>query len=140
MHQRGFQAARRAQDFCDAEVEQLGHAIWRDQDVAGLEIAMNDQVLVRVMNGCAHVPKEFETLSSRELMTLAIAVDWHAIDQLHDEVRNTVVSGAAVKQASDIGMIESSEDLPFMAKALKNELRIESTTHQLDRNFPIKFA
>ena len=37
----------------DAEVEELGHAVLGHQDVAGLEVAVDDQVAVGVLHGVA---------------------------------------------------------------------------------------
>ena len=45
-----------AQQLGDPEVEQLRIAVGRDQDVRRLEVAMDDQVLVRVLHRVAHPP------------------------------------------------------------------------------------
>jgi hypothetical protein len=37
--------------LANAEIEQLGHALMSNQNVAGLEVAMHDQLLVRVLHG-----------------------------------------------------------------------------------------
>ena len=44
----------RIEQLRDAEVQQLRHALRRDQDVVRLQVTMHDQVLVRVMHGRAH--------------------------------------------------------------------------------------
>ena len=51
---------RRAQQSRDPEVEQLRHTRRRDQDVGGLEIAVDDQVAVRVLHGLAGGADELE--------------------------------------------------------------------------------
>jgi hypothetical protein len=38
------------QQFGNTEVQQFGHAIGGDQEVRGLEVAMHDEVLMRVMH------------------------------------------------------------------------------------------
>ena len=127
--------------FAMPKSSNFGHAFRRDQDVAGLEIAMNHQVLVRVVNRSADGQKQFKPASNGERMDFAVGIDGRSLDQLHHEIGNAVVGGAAIEQARDVGMIETGKDLPFMAKAFKNELReSNSATHQLDRNFPVKFA
>ena len=39
------------ENFCDPEVQQLGCSFGRDQNVAGLDVAMDDEMLVRILNG-----------------------------------------------------------------------------------------
>jgi hypothetical protein len=38
----------RVEQFGDAEIQQLGHTFERDEDVRGLDVAVDDEVLVRV--------------------------------------------------------------------------------------------
>ena len=45
-----------------AEVDDLGIALRVDQDVAGLQVAMNDALLVTVVDGFADPGKELETI------------------------------------------------------------------------------
>ena len=46
------------QQLGDAEVEQLRHAVGGDQDVRWLDVAMHDEVLMRVGHGGAHLAKQ----------------------------------------------------------------------------------
>ena len=50
----------------DAEVEQLGHAVGRDEDVAGLDVAVHDEVLVRVLHGAQTSRKSSRRLVDRQ--------------------------------------------------------------------------
>jgi hypothetical protein len=86
VHHGGFEAAGGAYDFRDAEIKQLRHAIGGDQDVAGLEIAVNHQVLVRVVHGGANRQKELEPLLDGERTDRAVGVDGRAFDQFHHQV------------------------------------------------------
>jgi hypothetical protein len=47
------------EQFGDAKIQKLGVPS-ADQNISGLDVAMNDQVLVRVMNGRADTAKEFQ--------------------------------------------------------------------------------
>ena len=49
--------AARLQQLGDAEVEQLRHAVRGHEDVARLDVAMDDEVLVRILHRAAH-PQE----------------------------------------------------------------------------------
>lgn len=70
----------------DTEVEEPGGAVFRDQDVAGLEIAVDDQVLVRGVDRRADLAEELQTLADRQPMILAVAIDALALDVLHHDV------------------------------------------------------
>ena len=59
----------------DAEVEQLGHAVGGDQDVARLQIPVDHQVLVGEMDGGAHLPEE---RAAARAMTSQFAASQHS--------------------------------------------------------------
>ena len=69
-----------AQALGDAEIEQLRHAIRRDQDVVGLQVAMHDQVLMGIVNRLADRTDQRDACVQIELMAVAIAVDRLAVD------------------------------------------------------------
>ena len=83
-------AARAVEQLRDAEVEELHLAVGRDEDVRRLEVAVDDEVLVRVADGVAHHLEEREPASSERLRVVAVAVDRLAVDELHREVRQSV--------------------------------------------------
>lgn len=49
------------QKLGDSEVEQLCHAAGRDQNICWLEVAMDDEISVREMNGVAHLAEQVQT-------------------------------------------------------------------------------
>ena len=56
--------------FGDAEINHLrhGHAVvQRDQDVRGLDVAMDDALLMRVLNGVANVDEQVEPFARGEI-------------------------------------------------------------------------
>ena len=73
----------------DAEVDDLGHrkgVVERDQHVGGLEVAVDDALLVGVLHGLADGDEQLQPLPRREPVLVAVLGDGHALDQLHDEV------------------------------------------------------
>jgi hypothetical protein len=73
----------------DAEVDHLGHGlriVQRHEHVRRLEIAVDDALLVGVLDRTAHVEKEVQTLACRELAPVGVLDDGDALDQLHHEV------------------------------------------------------
>ncbi len=112
----------------------------RDQDVARLEVAVNHQALMRVLHGGADRSKQFETFGNRQSTGIAVLVDGCAVDQFHDQIGHSIVGGATIEQAGDVGMVETGQDLALVAEALQDELVVEAATHQLDGNLMLELA
>ena len=90
--------------------------IMRNQNIGGFDVAMNHQVLMRVMNGRANGAENLQAHIDGELVAVAIVSDGQAVDELHHEVGETVSGGTPVKDFCDIGMIEAGQDLPLVLK------------------------
>ena len=74
-----------------------------------------------VLNGAADVEKKFQARGGREIVLLAVIVDGLAMNQLHYEIRNTAIGGAAIEQARNVGVVEPGQDLPLLLEARDNE-------------------
>src|SRR5205085_1967968 len=107
----------RLQQLGNAEVQQLRHAFRGDENVARLEVAMDDEVLMRVVHRAADHAKQLQALGGCKFARLAVLVYGLALDVFHDEVWQAVGGRAAVEQAGDVRMIEAGKDLAFVAKA-----------------------
>ncbi len=105
------------QQLGDAEIEQFRYAIGVHQDVAGFEIAVNDQLLVGVLDGVGHLPEQFQALAYRQLVRVGEGDQRLAVDALHDDVRRTVLSGAAIEQTGDVGMFERGQNPALLQEA-----------------------
>src|SRR5262245_2434379 len=101
---------------------------------------MNDLFLVRVVNGVADRTKQFKTCGNVELMRVAITVEWLALDELHHEVGQAVVSCTAVEESGDVRVIERGENLSFFTKATQDEVGIHTALHQFDCRSLIEFV
>src|SRR5262249_44354468 len=55
---RRFDKTRAVENLCDAEVEELGNSFLGHEDVAGFNVAVNDEVLVRVLYGGTNLAEE----------------------------------------------------------------------------------
>jgi hypothetical protein len=106
----------RIEKLRNSEVEQFDRSIGRNQDVAGLQIAMYHQALVRVLNCGANATEQFKALADIQFAFVTPAVNRLAIDQLHDKVRQPLFGTAAVEEPRNIGMIERCQDLALAAK------------------------
>src|SRR5918997_886519 len=73
-------------------------------------------------------------------MTIAITVERLPLDVLHHEVGQTVLSSAAVEQATDVRVIERRKDLSFFTKPAEDEVSVHPALDQLDRRCFIKLV
>jgi hypothetical protein len=87
----------RPQQLDDAEVEQLGYARGGDEDVGGLQIAMNHQVVVRIVNGITDDPKQVQTFVDGEVAAVTVFVDRLSVDEVHDQIGPTVIRHSRVE-------------------------------------------
>src|SRR5439155_22587057 len=89
----------------DAEINDLrhGHAIVvGHQDVRGLDVAVNDAFLMRVLDGVTNLHEQIEPLPGGKVGCIAVFGDLDATDQLHDEERPARLGGAGVENLGDI--------------------------------------
>ena len=107
----------RAQELRDPEVEELRFTFRRNEDGRRLEIAVDDEVLVRVGDSRADLAEQLEPLANGELMRVAVPADRLAFHILEDEEREPVIGCPAVDQAREVGLGELRENLPFVSEA-----------------------
>jgi hypothetical protein len=86
------------------------HAISGDQDVARLQVAMDHEVLMRVLDGSADVHEEAKPGGDAELIPIAVRRDWQTVDVFHDQVRVAVVGHASVEESCDMRMDQPGKD------------------------------
>ncbi len=115
----------------DAEVEELRRAVRRDQDVVGLQVAVDDEVLVRVLDGGAHFHEQGEAIPRIEAPLVAIQRDRASIDVLHHQVGLTLRGRAAVEDGRDVRVLQERQDLTLLAKPPLGVLRGGAAAHQL---------
>ncbi len=110
-----------------AGVEQLGHAeihdldgaVGADQHVLRLQIAMHDAVLMRVVDGRAHLAEEPQPSHERQRLVAGHVRDGPALHEIHGEPCLTRRQRAAVEQAHDVRMAEAGEDGALGAEATR---------------------
>ena len=125
-----FERAR-VEQLGDAEIEQLDLALGVDQRVGRFQVAMDDEVAMRVGHRVADLREQFETLVQRSVARVAVVEQRNAVDVLHHRVRTAIRRHAAVEQARDAGMIQPRENLPLGVEARLLADRLEA--QQLER-------
>ena len=89
----------------------------RDEDVRRLEVAVDDPLLVGVLDRLADRHEQLEPLARRELLLVAVLGDRHALDEFHDEVRPAVVGRAGVEDLGDVRVVHQGQRLPLGLEA-----------------------
>ena len=114
----------------DAEIEQLDPAVAIDQQVGGLEVAMDHQVAMGETHRVQHLQEQHHALAQAEPARIAPAVDGFAIDAFHHEVRFAIGADAAIEQGGDVGVLQAGQDLPFAQEAFARGGRIGAGSDQ----------
>ena len=112
----------------------LGVPSASDQHVVRLDVPVDDEVLMRVLDGAADLAEQLEPGGRVELPALAEVHDVLAFDVLHREVGKAVGSRAAVEQRCDVRVVEAGEHLPFMTEPADDRLGIHAPLEDLDRD------
>ena len=92
----------------DAEVQQLGRAALVEHHIAGLEVAVHDQLGVRMLDGACHLDQQLHACRQRQLLLAHVARQGLAGHVLQHEVGAAVLL-AGVQQAGDVRMGQSAE-------------------------------
>ena len=101
-----------------AEVEQLDRAVRRDLDVGGLQIAMDDALVVRGFERVGDLPRDAERLVERNRSLLDPLGQRRPFDQLHHQ---RVLLDAVDRR--DVRMIQRREHLRLAREARQARLR-----------------
>ena len=69
-----------------------------NQDISRLDVAMNNEVLMRIVHGCADLQKQLQALANREVVLVAVLGNRLTFNQLHHKVRHSCFAGAAIEK------------------------------------------
>ncbi len=129
-----------AEQLRDAEIKQLGNARRRHENICRLQIAMDDQVAMRVGHRIAHVAHERATRLGVELLAVAVFRDRNAFDVIHRKIRQAVGCRAAIEKANDVGMIETRENLALLPEPFQHFAEGQAGAQDLERDEMIEFG
>ena len=112
----------RVVELGDAEVDDARAAVGVDEDVGGLEVAVDDAPLVGVVHGVDDLQEELDDGGDagpwREVRErLAPLVERAALDVLHHQREATALDGHAVVHGDDVGVAELRGDLGLALEA-----------------------
>ena len=121
----------------DAEVDDLRHGLsvaLGHEDVRGLEVAVDDALLVGVIDGGADVAEQFEALAGVEIVLIAVVGDGDAVDQLHGEVGPPGGGGPGVEHVGDIRVVHHREGLALGLEAGQHLPRVHPGLDHFERD------
>ena len=107
---------------CYAEIEDLGLSRMIHQDVAGLEVAVDDAFLVRVMNRVTDSGEQLETVACAEVLLTDVLPQIDAAHVLHGEVWPFAFIGVCGSRLIDLGntrMLQPAQHLRFQLESFK---------------------
>jgi hypothetical protein len=105
-------------DMGDAEIQYLGLAGFLNQNVAGLQVAMNDTLIVGMLHGVAHPGNQLDASASVETVTAGVLIQGQPADKLHGEERPAVVTHPRFVNLGDTRMLEPGQDLCFVLESI----------------------
>ena len=110
-------AFRLFQRACNAEVQQLHLALGRDQHVARLEVAVDDELRMRSGHRFGHIGQQAQAGLQAGPAVIAPAVDGLAFDQLQRQVGLAVFGDTRVQQARDVRVVQARQQPAFAGEA-----------------------
>ena len=121
-----------------AEVEDLQAAVVLDEDVPGLDVAVEDAVHVRDGEALAHLAHHVEARLERErLGALQVVVERVALEQLHHHVEPPLVLSHVV-HGDEVAVLQLPGDLGLAVEALARlAVALEVGHHDLERDVAV---
>ena len=68
---------------------------------------MHHEVLMSKLHRLANLQKQFKPIRYRQILPFAVAMDGHAIDEFHHQIRIPALGDSAVQKARDVGVLKS---------------------------------
>src|SRR6266550_4049283 len=128
------------QELGDPEIEQPRLPFCVRENVAGLDVAMDNQIPMRKFHRVADLQKELQSLTRRQLLRNCKSSHRYADNVVHDKVGQTIVGRACIEQPRDIWVIEPGQDLAFRSETVQDLSRVSASIQYLDRDLFLKLT
>src|SRR5262249_20108390 len=106
-------------DSRDPEIENLRLAALIYQNVAGLQVAMDNAAHVSVVNGFRNEGHQFQTLPRVQFMRIAVVLEGLAANEFQGEMGRRAdprMGGARLKDLRDSGVVQAPERMRLLLK------------------------
>jgi hypothetical protein len=118
----------------ETEVEELRLPTLGDEDVGGLDIAVDDAVLMRRVEAVGDLHGQLQQVFGREGLLAQVMLERAALHQLHDDELLAVVL-ADVEDGADAGMIQRARQPRLALEAFgRARLRQQRRGQEFDRH------
>ena len=97
-----------------------------DQDIRGLQIAVQNTALMRVQHAVASVHEQLQPCLNTYVFQIAMRMNGKTRDQRHGEPRAAIRRSAAFKNRGHIGVIHQSHGLLLGPKSGENSLAVHA--------------
>ena len=115
--------------------------LYVDQDVGRLEIAVNNQMRVRVCDGSRHLYAELTWARTDSCVPQrCVRIDRLAIDIFQRQERTAVGGDTRIVESSDVRMRQRREDLAFARHPLGERCDSPAHVRQLQRDLAFQQA
>src|SRR6185437_5745829 len=125
------------EELRDPEIEQADAPLVGHENIRWLEVAMDDQVRMRVLHRSKHLPKEQQPLAQSQPPGVAVRPQWRAGDVLECKIGLAILGEAGVVKPCDVGMIQLGENRPLAGQAVRepeaHECRMDELESDLTR-------
>jgi hypothetical protein len=114
-------------DAGNAEIQDFGLTILRDEDVRGFQITMNDAAIVRMLYGIADRDQQLEATGNVKRVRLNVLGDRWSADELHYEMRGR--HAIAEMERQDLGdswVLEPAQHISLTCETFQ-QLRVPKT-------------
>ena len=111
------------------EVDDLGDGlvvVHRHQDVGRLDVAVDDPLLMRVLNGVTDRQEQLQPLAGSKLVSVTEVGNRDAVDELHDEVGAAALGGAGVEDLGNVLVIHQRQSLALGLEASDHLLAVHA--------------
>ena len=115
-----------------AEVEHFRLSGLLHEDVGGLQVAVDDALVVGVLHRVAHPRHQAHAGAEVEAVAAGVLVQGQAADELHREERLAVVGEAGLVDLRDAGVVQPAQDLGLVGEALEERGRGEAGADDLE--------
>ena len=110
-----------------------------EQDVLGLDVAVDQAVVVRMAQRARHLPGKPQRLVQRQLTLACEAGTQRFPLDVGHHIEEVVAGRAGVEERNDVRMIQPGRDLDLAQESILADGRHQRRFHQLDGDEPIVF-
>ncbi len=122
------------QQLGDAEIDELDAAVVADEHVARLQVAVHDQIAVRVLDRTADVDEQRQALARAQALAFAMRKKIVAADEFEGEKRRPGRRESGIEQLRDVRVLQPRQDALLAQKtpALVRSVHVDAQQLQCD--------